>query len=123
MPSATPWTSASSARSQPVYAPPMVRFMVLYQPPADAEAFEKPSFGFHGPPPKRPPGLRRYPASRNPSDVRGPDSYYMVAELDWDDMDSLRQDFASPLGKEIAGDVHKLAEWCPAIRSMIFELE
>jgi len=49
--------------------------------------------------------------------------YYMVAELDWDDMDSLRQDFASPLGQEIADDVHKLAEWCPAIRSMIFELE
>jgi len=74
MPSATPWTSASSAGNQPVYAPAMVR-------------------------------------------------YYMVAELDWDDMDSLRQDFASPLGQEIADDVHKLAEWCPAIRSMIFELE
>jgi len=101
----------------------MVRFMVLYQPPADAEAFEKHYFGFHVPLAKRLPGLRRYTVSRNPSDVRGPDSYYMVAELDWDDMDSLRQDFASPLGKEIAGDVHKLAEWCPAIRSMIFELE
>ena len=41
MPSAIPWTSASSAGNQPVYAPAMVRFMVLYQPPTDAEAFEK----------------------------------------------------------------------------------
>ncbi len=40
----------------------------------------------------------------------------MVAELDWDDMDSLRQDFASPLGQEIADDVHKLAEWRPVPR-------
>jgi hypothetical protein len=55
--------------------------------------------------------------------VRGPDPCYLVAELDWDDMDSLRQDFASPLGQETARDVDKLAEWCPAIHSMIFELE
>ncbi len=47
----------------------------------------------------------------------------MVAELDWDDMDSLRRDFASPLGQETARDVDTLAEWCPAIHSMIFELE
>jgi hypothetical protein len=46
-----------------------------------------------------------------------------VAELDWDDMHSLRKDFASPLGQEIASDVDKLAAWCPAIHSMIFELE
>jgi hypothetical protein len=36
----------------------------------------------------------------------------MVAEFDWDDMDSLRQDFASPLGQEIASDVDQLASWC-----------
>jgi hypothetical protein len=31
----------------------MVRFLVLYQPPTDAEAFEKHYFGFHVPLAKR----------------------------------------------------------------------
>jgi uncharacterized protein (TIGR02118 family) len=101
----------------------MVRFMVLYQTPTDAEAFEKHYFEVHVPLAKQLPGLRRYTVSRNPSRVRGPDPCYQVAELDWDDMDSLRQDFASPLGQEVARDVDQLAEWCPGIHSMIFELE
>jgi uncharacterized protein (TIGR02118 family) len=101
----------------------MVRFMVLYQTPADVEAFEKHYFEIHVPLAKRLPGLRRYTVSRNPSRVRGPDPYYQVAELDWDDMDSLRQDFASPLGQEVARDVDELAGWCPGIHGMIFELE
>src|SRR4051794_7241324 len=101
----------------------MVRFLVLYQTPTDVEWFEKHYFEVHVPLAKQLPGLRRYTVSRNPSGVRGSDPYYLVAELDWDDMDSLRQDFASPLGKEVARDVDKLTEWCPAIHSMIFELE
>jgi uncharacterized protein (TIGR02118 family) len=101
----------------------MVRFMVLYQPPADAEAFDQHYFEVHVPLVKGLPGLRRYTVSRNASPVRGPDPYYLTAELDWDDMDSLRRDFGSPLGQEAARDVDTLAEWCPAIHSMIFELE
>jgi hypothetical protein len=46
-----------------------------------------------------------------------------VAELGWDDMVSLRRDFASPLGQEAARDADALAELCPGIHSMIFELE
>jgi uncharacterized protein (TIGR02118 family) len=101
----------------------MVRFLVLYQPPTDVEAFEQHYFEVHVPLAKRLPGLRRYAVGRNPSPLRGPDPCYLVAELDWDDMHSLRKDFASPLGQEIASDVDKLAAWCPAIHSMIFELE
>jgi len=101
----------------------MVRFLVLYQPPTDVEAFEKHYFEVHVPLAKQLPGLRRYTVSRNPSRVRGPDPYYLVTALDWDNMDSLRQDFASPRGQEAARDVDKLTEWCPAIHSMIFELE
>jgi hypothetical protein len=46
-----------------------------------------------------------------------------VAELDWDDMDSPRRDFASPLGQETACDVDKPTGWCPGIHGMILELE
>lgn len=101
----------------------MVRFLVLYQTPTDVEAFEKHYFEVHVPLAKRLPGLRRYTVSRNASQVRGPDPCYLMAELDWDDMDSLRRDFASPLGQETARDVDKLTGWCPEIHSMIFELE
>jgi hypothetical protein len=55
--------------------------------------------------------------------VRGPEPYYLVAELDRDDMASLQRDFASPLGQETARDVDQLAEFCPGIHSMIYELE
>lgn len=101
----------------------MVRFLVLYPPPTDVEAFEKHYFEVHVPLAKRLPGLRRYTVSRNPARVRGPQPCYLMAELDWDDMDSLRRDFASPLGQETARDADKLAGWCPAIQSIIFELE
>jgi uncharacterized protein (TIGR02118 family) len=101
----------------------MVRFLVLYPTPTNVEAFEKHYFKAHVPLAKRLPGLRRYTVSRNVSPLRGSDPYYLVAELDWDDMDSLRRDFGSPLGQEAACDVDTLTEWCPAIHSMIFELE
>lgn len=100
----------------------MVRFLVLYGPPTDAEAFEKHYFAVHVPLARKLPGLRRYTVSRNPSPVRGPGFYHMVAELDWDDMEALRRDFASPPGQEAARDVDELARWCPAVQSMIFEL-
>jgi len=57
------------------------------------------------------------------SRVRGPEPCYLVAELDWDDMESLRRDFASPLGQETARDVENLEALCPGIHSMILELE
>jgi len=47
----------------------------------------------------------------------------LVAELDWDEMDLLKQAFASPQGKATARDVAILAQWSPGIRSMIYELE
>ena len=100
----------------------MVHFFVAYEQPSDVAAFERHYFGVHVPLAKRLPGLRRYSISRNPTAVRGPEPY-LVALLEWDDMDSLRQDFASPLGRETARDVDHLATLCPGIRSTIFELE
>lgn len=102
----------------------MVRFLVLYSRPADAAAFDRHYFDVHVPMAKQLPGLRRYTVSRNVSPIRGPEPFHLVAELDWDDMDSLRRDFASPLGQETARDVEdNLAKLCPGVHSMVFELE
>lgn len=101
----------------------MVRFLVLYQRPTDVAAFDRHYDEVHVPLVKKLPGLRSYTLSRNPSAVRGPDPFYLVAELDWDDTASLQRDFASPLGQEAARDADALAKLCPGIHSMVFELE
>ena len=67
-------------------------------------------------------GLRRYTISRGAAAVRGGEPFYLVAELDWDNMDALRAAFASPEGRATARDVAELAP-DGRVRSMIFELE
>src|SRR5438132_577185 len=102
----------------------MVRFVVLYNKPNDIEAFERHYREIHIPLTKKLAGLRRYTLSRNPAPVRGGEPYYLIAELDWDDMTSLQQAFQSPEGQANAADVaNNLAKLSPGIRSMIYELE
>jgi len=102
----------------------MVRFLVLYQQPADAAAFDRHYFGVHVPLVKRLPGLRRYTVSRDAARIRGAEPFYLVAELDWDDTASMQRDFASPAGQESARDVdNNLAKLSPGIHSMVYELE
>lgn len=100
----------------------MVRFFVAYEQPSDVAAFDRHYFDVHVPLAKRLPGLRRYSVSRNPTPVRCPKPY-LVALLEWDDMNALRQDFSSALGQEMSRDVDHLATLCSGVRSMVFELE
>jgi uncharacterized protein (TIGR02118 family) len=99
----------------------MVRFLVLYDTPDDPEAFDRHYRQVHIPLTKKLPGLRRYTISRDIARVRGREPCYLVAELDWDDMDSLRDAFSSPEGQATADDVPKFAR--DRVRSMIYELE
>jgi len=102
----------------------MVRFLVVYPQPSDTAAFDRHYFAVHVPLARQLPGLRRYTVSRNAAPTRGPEPFHLVAELDWDDIESLRRDFASPLGQETARDVEdNLAKLCPGVHSMVFELE
>jgi uncharacterized protein (TIGR02118 family) len=105
------------------YARAVVRFLVLYQRPRDVAAFDRHYHEVHVPLARQLPGLRSYTVSRNSTAVRGSQPYYLVAELDWDDMASLQRDFASPLGQEAARDADALADLCPGMHSMVFELE
>jgi uncharacterized protein (TIGR02118 family) len=100
----------------------MVRFIALYDQPEHAEAFDRHYRDVHIPLAKKLPGLRRYTISRNARPSRGADAYYLVAELDWDDMDALERDFRSPEGQATADDVGKLAPE-GKVRTMIYELE
>ncbi|MDQ1367761.1 MAG: hypothetical protein QOF20_114 [Acidimicrobiaceae bacterium] len=99
----------------------MVRFLVLYDTPQDVEAFDRHYREVHIPLARKLPGLRRYTVSRAPSAIRGGEPYYLIAELDWDDIAALQRAFQSPEGKQTADDVSKLAT--SGVRSMVFELE
>jgi uncharacterized protein (TIGR02118 family) len=99
----------------------MVRFLVLYDRPQDVQAFERHYRDVHVPLAKQLPGLRRYTVSRNVAPVRGGEPYFLVGELEWDDMASLRRAFESDEGKATAADMQNLAK--DGVRSMVFELE
>ena len=100
----------------------MVRFLVMYQQPSDVEAFEQHYRDVHIPLARKLPGLRSYAVSRNVKSIRGDAQYYLVAELEWDDMESLRTDFASPEGRATAADVDTLGQWS-VVQSMIYAPE
>ena len=102
----------------------MVRFIVLWKNmPTDVEAFERHYREVHIPLAKKLAGLRRYTLSGNASVVRGDEPHYRIAELDWDDMASLRRAFESPEGRAVSQDVAKLAELSPDPQGAIYELE
>lgn len=94
---------------------------MLYPQPDDPGEFDRHYREVHIPLAKKLPGLRRYTVSRNAGRVRGGDPYYLVAELDWDDMESMQRAFQSPEGKATAEDVPTFAP--PGVHSMVYELE
>jgi uncharacterized protein (TIGR02118 family) len=100
----------------------MVRFLVVYETPKDQVAFDRHYRDVHIPLAKALPGLRRYTVSRNASAVRGGEPFYLVAELDWDDLDAVRAASASRQGQAAAADVAELAP-DGGVRSMIFEVQ
>lgn len=99
---------------------PAARFLVIWEQPRDPEAFDRHYRAAHIPLSHKLPGLRRYTISRNQTAVRG-DAPYLVGELDWDDMASLRAAFASPEGRATAADVNELSANA-AVRSLIYEV-
>jgi uncharacterized protein (TIGR02118 family) len=102
--------------------PATARFAVLWSRPRDPASFERHYRDIHIPLALQIPGLRRYTLSRNITLVRGEDPYYLIAELDFDDLTSLQAGFQSPEGQATASDVANLARQAP-VRSMTYELE
>jgi len=95
-----------------------VRFLAVYETPADPVAFDRHYRDVHIPIAQRLPGLRRYLVSREVASVRG-DPYYLVAELEWDTMEELRAAFASASGRATAADAADLQQLA-TVRSMVY---
>ncbi|MBI3516213.1 MAG: EthD family reductase [Proteobacteria bacterium] len=102
----------------------MARFVVFYDRPANEIEFQRHYREVHIPLVRKLAGLRRYRLSRNMRAIRGGESYYMIAELEWDDMDALQRAFRSPEGQAAGKDVDEnLLRLNPGIRSMVYEVE
>ena len=92
---------------------------MLYNAPTDPQAFDRHYRDIHIPLAKQMPGLRRYTVSRGMSGGRGA-PFYLVAELDWDDMAAFRTAMGSPAGAEATTDVAKFAT--AGSSSLIYEV-
>lgn len=99
----------------------MIRFLVLYNTPQDPEAFDRHYRDVHIPLTKKLPGLRHYTLGSHATKIRGDEPYYLIAELEWDDMDALEKAFRSPEGQAAAQDVPNFAS--SGVRSMVYEVE
>jgi len=102
--------------------PTAARFVVMWGTPSDPGAFERHYREVHVPLVRQLPRLRRYTLSRNVVRIRGEEAFYLVGELDWDDMAALSEAFDSPAGRATAEDVAKLGRYA-TVRSQVFELE
>ena len=99
----------------------MVRFLVLYNTSEDPAAFDRHYREVHIPLTRKLPGLRRYTMGRHATAIRGGEPYYLIAELEWDDMAALQKAFQSPEGRATAQDVPTFASG--GVRSMVYEVE
>jgi len=98
----------------------MVRVLVLYNTPADPEAFDRYYEETHIPLAKQLPGLVSYTVSKNVTPLGGDAKPYLVAELDWESREAMQAAFASPIGAETAADVPKFASGGSSL--MVFDV-
>ena len=99
----------------------MARFVVMCDTPSDIEVFERHYREVHVPLAKQLPGLRRYTVSHDATPVIG-EPYYLVAMLDWDDMESQGAALDSEAGNKTAEDTITNLSRHTTIRGMIVQL-
>jgi uncharacterized protein (TIGR02118 family) len=88
----------------------MVKLIVAYGPPRDTEAFDSHYESNHRPLAEKIPDLRRFEAGRVLGTPDGsPAPYHLIAELYFDDLETLQAAMGSPEGQAAAADVETFA--------------
>lgn len=88
----------------------MVKLVVAYGPPQDTAAFDTHYETTHQPLAEKIPGLRHFEVNRIVGTPDGsPAPYHLIAELSFDDLESLQSAMGSPEGQAAAGDVANFA--------------
>lgn len=87
----------------------MVKMIALYRKPADTAAFDKHYHEIHLPLVGKIPGLRKTEITSITGAPMGESTYYVMAEMYYDNMDAMNAAMASPEGKAVARDVMSFA--------------
>jgi uncharacterized protein (TIGR02118 family) len=95
----------------------MIKMIALYKKPADVAEFEKRYFEEHLPLANKMPGLKKVEISRIVGSPRGESEYYLMAQLYFDNKESMMTALNSPESKE-AGKV--LMSFAKDITTMMF---
>jgi uncharacterized protein (TIGR02118 family) len=87
----------------------MVKMTAIYQTPKDVDFFERHYFEVHIPLAKQLPGLIKYEINKGAINSTTGHLVYRIANLYFESMESLRNAFASEIGKKCAEDRKMLA--------------
>ena len=85
------------------------KIIVLFGKPTDPKLFDRQYWDDHIPIAKQMPGLRKYTVHKVVTAPRGEPAYYQVAELEFDNMDSLKNAISSQAGKDSGRHGMKIA--------------
>ena len=86
------------------------QILVMYKQPTDPEHFDRYYADVHTPLAKKIPGLNSLVIGRSPVSVtEEPSPYYLVAELNFDSMETLGAGMSSEEGKVTAADLENFA--------------
>lgn len=83
----------------------MVKLIALYKTPADTASFDLHYADVHTPLVKKIPGLRRLEIATITGAPIGETQYYLMAEMYFDDQDSMQRSLSTPEGKATARDL------------------
>lgn len=87
----------------------MIKLVVLYNPPADPEAFDRHYFSTHLEVVEKIPGLERCEVAKLASTDGQPSPYYLMAELYFADEAAMGQGMSSAEGGAAAADMANFA--------------
>jgi uncharacterized protein (TIGR02118 family) len=87
----------------------MVKLSVLYGHPTDAEAFDDHYANAHASLAQQIPNLKRFEADRISSMDEGEPPYHLIAELWFEDMETLQQSMSSEEGTAATDDIPNFA--------------
>lgn len=83
----------------------MVKLIALYRNPENVEAFDSHYFQVHTPLVRKMPGLKKLEVTRITGAPIGDTKFHMMAEMYFDDQDSMNAAAASPEGKAATKDL------------------
>ncbi len=95
----------------------MIKLIALYKTPDDTKAFDAHYSDIHTPLVKKIPGLRKLEVANVTGAPIGDTQYYLMAEMYFDDQDSMQRSLSTPEGKATARD---LASFAGSIVTMFY---